>query len=158
MPEAVAVGPELLLRGSIDLVERHARGVLRATDHKTGKVRADDGVIVGGGQVLQPVLYALAVERLLGEPVAAGRLYYCTSDGGYAERVVPLDGEARASAETVAAVVGRALSSGFLPAAPAKDACVWCDYRRVCGPYEEIRTARKPADRLRDLELLRSLR
>jgi RecB family exonuclease len=158
VPEAVAVGRELLLRGSIDLVERHPRGVLRATDHKTGKVRADDGVIVGGGQVLQPVLYALAAERLLGQPVEAGRLYYCTSDGGYAERVVPLDGEARASAETVSAVVGRALSSGFLPAAPAKDACVWCDYRRVCGPYEEIRTARKPADRLRDLELLRSLR
>ena len=35
---------------------------------------------------------------------------------------------------------------GFLPAAPAKGACRWCDYRPVCGPYEEMRvTARKPA-------------
>ena len=33
----------------------------------------------------------------------------------------------------------------------------WCDYRPVCGPYEESRTARKPADRLADLRVLREL-
>ena len=55
----------LKLRGSIDLVERHATGLLRATDHKTGKARAQEGVVVGGGEHLQPVLYALACERLL---------------------------------------------------------------------------------------------
>jgi ATP-dependent helicase/nuclease subunit B len=158
VPEPVSVTDALHLRGSIDLVERQPGGALRATDYKTGKVRSDAGVVVGGGQVLQPVLYALAVERLLGETVEAGRLYYCTADGGYTERVVPLDGEARASAETVTSVIGRALSAGFLPAAPAQGACRWCDYRRVCGPYEEVRTPRKPGDRLRDLELVRSLR
>jgi hypothetical protein len=34
------------------------------------------GVVVGGGEVLQPVLYALATERLLGPHVDSGRLYY----------------------------------------------------------------------------------
>ncbi len=157
VPDAVPVVGALQLRGSIDLVERHDRGVLRATDHKTGKVRAKDGVVVAGGQVLQPLLYALACERLLNEPVESGRLYYCTADGGYQERVVPLDDSSRATAATVTEIVGRALADGFLPAAPAARACEWCDYKPVCGPYEEIRTARKPADKLAELFRLRSL-
>ena len=50
------------------------------------------------------------------------------------------------------------LSAPFrLPAAPAENACRWCDYRAVCGPYEVIRTERKPPDRLGDLIRLRSL-
>jgi CRISPR/Cas system-associated exonuclease Cas4 (RecB family) len=156
-PEPVAIGGGLKLRGAIDLVERHARGRVRVTDHKTGKVRARPGVVVGGGEILQPVLYALACERLLPEPVAAGRLYYCTAAGGYEERVVPLDDTSRAAAATVTAIVDRALREGFLPAAPAARACVYCDYRSVCGPYEEVRTKRKPADRLQDLARLRSM-
>jgi ATP-dependent helicase/nuclease subunit B len=157
VPEPVTVLDGLRLRGSIDLVERHARGTVRATDHKTGKVYAKEDVVVGGGLVLQPVLYALACEQLLPEPVESGRLYYCTTDGGYTERLVPLDPDSRAAARAVVDVVGRALSAGFLPAAPAKGACRWCDYRPVCGPYEELRTSRKPADRLADLTRLRSM-
>jgi hypothetical protein len=148
----------LRLRGAIDLVERRADGRLRVTDHKSGKVSAPDGVIVGGGQVLQPVLYALAAEALLGAPVVEGRLYYCTAVGEYTERVVPLDGESRRAAATVVEVVGAALRDGFLPAAPARGACTWCDYKAVCGPYEEIRVERKPADRLAALARLRELR
>ena len=155
--EPVEIAGGLKLRGAIDLVERHVRGRLRVTDHKTGKVRARPGVVVGGGEILQPILYALACERLLPEPVAAGRLYYCTTAGGYEERVVPLDDAGRAAAATVVATLDRALQSGFLPAAPEARACVYCDYRSVCGPYEEIRTKRKPADRLTDLARLRSM-
>jgi CRISPR/Cas system-associated exonuclease Cas4 (RecB family) len=145
------------LRGAIDLVERHPRGRLRVTDHKTGKVRAKAGVLVGGGEILQPVLYALACERLLPEAVAAGRLYYCTATGGYEERIVNLDDRARAAAAEVVAIVDRALQAGFLPAAPAPRACEFCDYRPICGPYEEIRSKRKPVDPLHDLSRLRSM-
>ncbi len=157
IPEPVPIAGGLNLRGAIDLVEYHARGRLRATDHKTGKVRARPGVVVGGGEILQPLLYALACERLLPEPVAEGRLYYCTAVGGYEDYVVPLDDGSRAAAATVVAILDRALQEGFLPAAPAVRACVYCDYRSVCGPYEEIRTKRKPADRLQDLVRLRSM-
>src|SRR2546430_1524328 len=156
--DPVRVLGDLTLRGSIDLVERHARGAVRATDHKTGKARAADGVVIGGGQVLQPVLYALALERLLSEPVEGGRLYYCTADGGFQERVVPLDSESRASARTVLDVVGRALADGFLPAAPVAGACRWCDYRPACGPHAEPPVTRKPPERLADLARLRALR
>lgn len=147
----------LKLRGSIDLVERHSSGKLRATDHKTGKARAKDGVVIGGGQHLQPVLYALACEKLLGAPVESGRLYYCTSDGNYEERVVMLDEFARGYAGIMTETVGRALEEGFLPAAPAHDACVWCDYLAVCGPHEERRVRGKPQQRLVELKTLREL-
>ena len=81
-------------------------------------------MIIGGGRVLQPVLYALAAERLLGEPVEAGRLYYCTSRGGYEERVVPLDDAARAAAARIRRPpLAGAVTDGFLPAAPAEGGC-----------------------------------
>ena len=41
-------------------------------------------------------------------------------------------------------IIDGAVTGGFLPAAPAKDQCEWCDYRMVCGPREEERTRRKP--------------
>jgi RecB family exonuclease len=155
--EPVRLDVGLTLRGSIDLVERRADGRLRVTDHKTGKVAAEKGAVTQGGTILQPVLYALACERLLGEPVEAGRLYYCTAAGDFTERVVALDAQSRDAAAQVARVVGDALRAGFLPAAPDDDACRWCDYRVVCGPYEAQRVKRKPEQRLAALVALRSL-
>lgn len=155
--DPISIVGELRLRGSIDLVERHVSGKLRATDHKTGKARADDGVVVGGGEHLQPVLYAMACEKLLDAPVESGRLYYCTSTGGYQERIVPLDAFSRGTAGIVVDIISRSLEDGFLPAAPEKGGCDWCDYRAVCGPLEFIRTSRKPGDRLVELKKLREL-
>lgn len=156
--EPVEIAGGLKLRGSIDLVERRTAGGLRVTDHKTGRVRAERGLIVGGGKVLQPILYALAAEQLLGSPVEAGRLYYCTAAGGYEERVVALDAAARGAIGSVIATVGRALEEGFIPAMPDADECRFCDYRPVCGPYEEQRAARKPAARIADLRRMREMR
>jgi CRISPR/Cas system-associated exonuclease Cas4 (RecB family) len=146
------------LRGSIDLVERREGGGLRATDYKTGKARAVDGMIIGGGETLQPVFYALTLEKLFPEQrVDSGRLYYCTSVGEFKEVVIPLDDEARNGAGEVAKTVGDALEKGFLPAAPAPRGCEWCDYRPVCGPYEEHRTSSKikRQDKLAPLHALR---
>lgn len=156
---AIALDCGLRLRGSIDLVERTADGALRATDYKTGKVRAKAGsTVVGGGQLLQPVLYAMALEKLFPDArVGAGRLYYCTSAGGFEEVSITVDDEARRSAEVVASVIGSALKEGFLPAAPDTGACDYCDYRVVCGPYEEMRTAKKSPERLMGLRVLRKL-
>jgi CRISPR/Cas system-associated exonuclease Cas4 (RecB family) len=44
--------------------------------------------------------------------------------------------------EEVIETIDAAIASGFLPAAPAKDACSFCDYRGVCGPREEERLKR----------------
>lgn len=159
-PAKLPIG--LLLRGSIDLVEKHRDGRLRATDHKTGKIRAKKGeTVIGGGEVLQPVLYALTIENMFPEAlIDGGRLYYCTSAGGFEKVDIELNDAARAAAAVVAKTVGNAVQSGFLPAAPNKDArgysaCTYCDYLAVCGPYEEIRTRRKPRGPLKDLIELR---
>lgn len=147
----------LRLRGSIDLLERDPAGRIRVTDHKTGKVRAAKNFVIGGGKTLQPIFYALAAEQVLKEPIYAGRLYYCTATGGYEERVVELDDRARNSARDFVAIVKEALEAGFLPAAPDSRECDWCDYKRVCGPYEERRAGMKPKTRLASLKKLREM-
>lgn len=157
-PDPVALDAGLLLRGKIDLVEGR-NGALRITDHKTGRAwhaRARDGIVIAGGEALQPVLYALAAEKMWPEAeVAGGGLYYCTSDGGFVRVDVPLNREARDAADALA----RALETAFAdpafdgPAFAAKPkpspwgrggACDLCDFRPVCGPHELTRTERKP--------------
>ncbi len=154
-PVEVAAG--LRLRGSIDLVERHANGKIRVTDHKTGKARTAKDLIVGGGKSLQPLLYALAAEKLLKRSVESGRLYYCTAAGGYEERIVPLNSDSRGVVTSVIATIGEALAAGFLPAAPEMDACTWCDYRAVCGSREVLRSGRKTVKQLAPLTMIREL-
>ena len=77
--------------------------------------------------------------------------------GGFEERDVPLGDAARAAAGVVAKTIGSALDEPFLPAAPEKGACQWCDYRPVCGPHEELRTRKKYAPPLAPLRALREL-
>jgi RecB family exonuclease len=80
---AVDLDCGIRLRGSIDLVERNPSGTARVTDHKTGNADASRGQLIAGGQSLQPLLYALAAEKLLTghAKVESGRLYFCTSAG-----------------------------------------------------------------------------
>jgi CRISPR/Cas system-associated exonuclease Cas4 (RecB family) len=137
------------LRGSIDLIERHAtRSVLRITDHKTGKAPQNRPQYVGGGAMLQPLLYALAAETLLGESVESGRLFYCTQRGDFSAVDIPLNDEGRGRLSRILQTIDRSIAEGFLPAAPQTGACSMCDYTAVCGPYEETRVKRKQSDRL----------
>ncbi|XXT20347.1 PD-(D/E)XK nuclease family protein [Sorangium sp. So ce429] len=160
--EPVALDCGVRLRGSIDLVERSVWGAMRATDYKTGKARAPRDAVVSGGGTLQPVLYALALEKLMppGTQVESGRLYYCTSAGGFTEVPIYLDARAREAAAQVAGIIGDAIDRAALLPMPAEGACGQCDYRPVCGPYEELRTGkikRRDIDQRRRLEQLRRL-
>jgi CRISPR/Cas system-associated exonuclease Cas4 (RecB family) len=147
-----------LLRGSVDLVERRAgQRELRVTDHKTGKDRTNRELIVQGGTVLQPVLYALALEAITSDPVVEGRLFFCTSAGDLTTRSVEMNALARQHAQEVLTIVDHAIAEGHLHPAPAPQQCDWCDFRQVCGPYEERRVTRKDNRTLRHLEHLRSL-
>ncbi|MEZ5351968.1 MAG: PD-(D/E)XK nuclease family protein [Bryobacteraceae bacterium] len=152
------VAERVLLRGAIDLIERKVgEGVLRVTDHKTGKQPEQRPAYVGGGAVLQPLLYSLVAEQALGLPVERGRLYYCTQRGGFDETEIPFTDTARQRIAQVLDIVDGAIDEGFLPAAPNKDHCEICDYEMVCGPYEAQRVMRKPSGRLRSLVELRGL-
>jgi CRISPR/Cas system-associated exonuclease Cas4 (RecB family) len=156
--DPVRIDGRFLLRGSVDVVETRAGSrELRVTDHKTGRDRTTPRTVIGGGSILQPVVYSLAVEQILGRPVAAGRLFYCTAPGGFTERVIPLNDSSRRAGIVALEIVDRAIELGFLPPAPADRACAWCDFRSVCGPDEPRHVARKPADRLGDLNALREM-
>ncbi len=63
----VVVDGRFRLRGAIDLIEEHRQTrALRITDHKTGrKPDRIEKVLIGGGAVLQPMLYSMAVEAAL---------------------------------------------------------------------------------------------
>jgi ATP-dependent helicase/nuclease subunit B len=159
LPEPVRIDARFLLRGSVDLIEERRDGTaLRVTDHKTGKNRSTPDLVIGGGAVLQPVLYSVAIEQGLGRPVSTGRLYYCTTPGGFVEHPITIDAAARAQGLEALTIIDRAVELGRLPAYPAKDACRWCDFRPICGPDEERRAGRKHAALVADLQALRAMR
>lgn len=158
-PEPVQVAPGILLRGSIDLVEKASSGNLRATDYKTGKARAHAGNVVGGGRHLQPVIYALVLEQLFPDAkVESGRLYYCTQVGGYTQVPTELDARSREAFAAVVRSVRSSLEEGFFPAAPDAGECRFCDFRAVCGPDEERRLSRTRKSQRPELDALKQVR
>jgi ATP-dependent helicase/nuclease subunit B len=175
-PDAAAITVAgLPLSGAIDLVEQGAAPgspetpQLRATDFKTGgmhdaleRKRHGPRSITAGGLVLQPLLYALALEQIFPEAqVRAGRLYYCTRKEQYESYVVELNERTREIATRLAQYANDMLSQGFLPAAPdPPEVCTRCEYQVICGPHEAERVQkikRRDTGRLRSLDLLRGL-
>jgi ATP-dependent helicase/nuclease subunit B len=156
--EDVVLEGGFTLRGAIDLIEAHRQTkVLRVTDHKTGrKPDRIEKAIVGGGAVLQPVLYSMVAEKALGSTVRSGRLFYCTSAGSFTEHEIPLNDSNRSAGLEVLRIIDRAIEMGFLAASPDEHACDRCDFIAVCGREVARRVARKPQDRLGDLDALRS--
>jgi CRISPR/Cas system-associated exonuclease Cas4 (RecB family) len=158
MRDDVVIDGRFRLRGAIDLIEEHAQTkALRITDHKTGRrPERIEKVLIGGGSVLQPVLYSIAVETALEREVSHGRLFYCTSTGGFFSHPILLDERSRAAGLEALEVVDRAIETGFLAAAPTEEACDRCDFRPVCGSDVHRRVGRKPPEALADLAALRS--
>ncbi|AKF11029.1 PD-(D/E)XK nuclease family protein [Sandaracinus amylolyticus] len=155
--EPVPLSIGMRLRGAIDLVEER-EGTLRATDHKTGSAWTKPGQRVMGGEKLQPILYALALESIFPDrTVWGGRLYYCTDKGRYTEVEVPLDDDSRAAITKVTTTIDQHVRDGFLPPAPSEKACSFCDYAVICGPHERRRTMRKEGDRLVGIDSLRRM-
>ncbi len=161
VPEPVRLDGKWQLHGVVDLIDAKAGptqdGELRVTDHKTGRNRTKERMIIGHGEVLQPVLYGLAVEQALGRPVQTSRLFFCTLPGGFASRPVSLGPSERRQGIEVLEIVDRAIEAGELLPAPRKGACGWCDFREVCGPWEEKRVEWKDKAKLGDLSALRRM-
>jgi CRISPR/Cas system-associated exonuclease Cas4 (RecB family) len=162
VPDPIKTKNGFQLLGSVDLIERHDDGRLRIIDYKTGSfVRRDyyddkGAPRVRGGTLLQPLLYGTAVMRILGVPVHSGSLHFATIKGRYESVPVLLTAESENEIEEVLNHIDGAITGGFLLAAPAENACEFCDYRPVCGPYEEVRAKRKK--KMTDLNALRTLR
>lgn len=157
-PDPVRLPGGFLLRGAVDWVERRREdGLLRVVDHKTGRPPWRERLVVGGGEVLQPLLYGLAVEALLGGEVGEGVLFYCTSQGRFQHRTVRLDSKNRQSLLEVLRIIDDHVGRGFLPPAPRERACQWCDFLPVCGQDEQKRWQQKDPRGLDDLQRLRGM-
>lgn len=154
--EAVTLAEGFKLHGVVDLVERE-NGMLRVTDSKTGKNDTIDGTVTGHGEKLQPVLYSLAVEKALGATVAEARLAFPTSAGGFSHCVIPITDVSRNQGLEILRTVDSAIAAAFLPPAPREKGCDYCDFRPVCGPYEQRRAAKKDPTPLEDLIRLRGM-
>ena len=124
------------------------------TDHKTGADRTQPGLVVGGGEVLQPVLYAprrrggaasvrCATRACRSAPAAA-------ASASVSSRSTP---RSRTAGLEVLATIDRAIVAGRFHPAPREGACTHCDFRPVCGPYEEERV--RARTRCRELAALR---
>ena len=114
------------------------------------------GRITVRGQPVQGSHTVTGRQTVTGTRTAEARLSFCTAAGGFTEAVVPMTDDNRRLGVEVLEIVDRAIERGELAPAPKKGACLWCDFRVVCGPDEEVRVGRKPLDRLPDLVELRS--
>jgi ATP-dependent helicase/nuclease subunit B len=152
--ESINVLEGFQLTGAIDVIERHTSGTIRVIDHKTGTPPKEAPQTIGKGEVLQPILYALAAEQIVGQPVPRGRLYYATLRGNYRTIDIIAGDAARDRMRALLTYIDEAIDNGAFHTLPRKDACGRCDYGPVCGPYEEERSGRKPA--LRTLTQIRN--
>ena len=101
--------------------------------------------MIGGGAMLQPVLYSLAVEQALGTPVHVRAAVLLHVRRRLRRSRDPAQRANRRAGLEALEIVDRAIELGFLPAAPAERACTWCDFRPVCGPHDEQRASAQDA-------------
>ena len=156
IPEPATIAEGFMLHGVVDLVERK-QTTLRVTDTKTGSNNLSEGTVIGNGEKLQPVLYSLAVEAIQKTTVAEARLSFPTSAGGFSQFVIPITQNSRDQGLEVLRIIDNAIACGFLPPAPREKGCDYCDFRRVCGPYEEMRVTKKDQSPLESLVRLRGM-
>jgi len=154
--EPVTLEEGFKVHGVVDLVERKEI-FLRVTDTKTGSNSANEGTVTGHGEKLQPILYSLAVEVARNATVGEARFSFPTSAGGFTQCTIPIDRDSRRQGLEVLRIIDASITRGFLPPAPREKGCDFCDFRVVCGPYEEIRARRKDQSGLEELIRLRGM-
>jgi superfamily I DNA/RNA helicase/CRISPR/Cas system-associated exonuclease Cas4 (RecB family) len=154
--EPVTLEEGFKIHGVVDLVERK-ESFLRVTDTKTGSNSANEGTVTGHGEKLQPILYSLAVEAARTATVGEARYSFPTSAGGFTQCIIPIDSHSRHQGLEVLRIIDASITKGFLPPAPREKGCDYCDFRVVCGPYEEIRARRKDQSGLDELSRLRGM-
>ena len=115
LPDPVIVDGRFLLRGSVDLIEHH-RAARRPAGHRSQdrqepieprpdrrrRRRAAAGAVQRGGR-------AGSARRSI-----EGRLFYCTTAGGFAEHAIPINDYTRGQGLEVLTIVDRAVEQGFL--------------------------------------------
>ena len=157
-PEPAGIDGGWRLHGAVDAIDVATDGsALRITDYKTGSNRFPRESVLAGGRMLQPMLYALAVEEMLHRPVRQARLDFCTTRGGFTTLPVDIGPYQRSQAALALDIIKGAITKGLLHPVPLDGACAFCDFRSVCGPTEQRRWHVKDRAPLEPLFELRGL-
>ena len=135
---------------------RRNRGWQDTAGHRSqdGQEPDDAGrLVIGGGAMLQPVLYGLAVETdRSASRSATGRLFYCTAAGGFTEHAIPLN-EADPPRGPRGARDHRPRDRArLLPAAPVRARVHVVRLPAGLRPGRAAARSRKAADLLADLD------
>ncbi|HKA37874.1 MAG TPA: PD-(D/E)XK nuclease family protein [Thermoanaerobaculia bacterium] len=135
----IAPGRSFRLRGSIDRVDEAPDGSFQVWDYKTGHyLSVREGVGVRGGRQVQPALYAMAFETLLGRAGKSGTVsrsgYFFPGRKGEGQRMaIPVD---RRETKATLGKLFDLLARGMFPHALSREDCRFCDYESVCGGKE----------------------
>lgn len=119
----------LALVGKADVVEFLPDGTPYPVEYKHGSrhKRAD----IAACDDLQLAAQALCLEDMFGKAVPEGALYYASSRR---RRIVAVDADLRAKAESTVAAVRRLLQSGATPPPLDDEHCRACSLRDLCQP------------------------
>lgn len=124
------VGARIQLQGRVDRVDELEDGELLVIDYKTGSAARYTGIAFDGGRRLQHYLYSVAVEQLLGQPVARMEYRFPTAraDGStVAFHASDLTG----GRDLINALLDNVAAGRFMPTDERSD-CAWCDFRTCC--------------------------
>ena len=149
----------LSFRGVADRVDLHPSGKLALVlDYKTGSTTSyqsmkDDPV--DDGKRLQLPIYALALQKSLGEDVTVQAAYWFISARGRFEIFPPQPLEMDQVAERFDSVVGtiaQGIADGLFPANPGTEDrngfsnCNYCDFNTLCPSRRDIHWQRNQSD------------
>lgn len=127
-------GRTVQLHGRVDRIDICADGTLSIVDYKTGKpskYRPDPKKgTLNGGRLLQPALYAAAVETAMRRTVSRFAYHFPTDRGGNA--IVRYEGDALTDARAIVSdLVDHIRGGRFLPTTDVDD-CRYCDQAPIC--------------------------
>jgi len=124
-------GYRVRLRGAIDRVDRVAPGRLRVVDYKTGsRTPYRPTRPFHGGRRIQHLLYTLAAERILGEPVEAMEYHFPTRRGE--NTVVRYDRATLARGAEVLDNLFQIARNGHFVTTEDTGDCRYCAFAPVC--------------------------
>jgi RecB family exonuclease len=118
--------PPVIVRGSIDRIDRLPSGGIEVIDYKTGKVSSQKDV----HESLQLSIYALACRDALGLGTPERVTLYFT-ESATRMSTTRTDADLDAARADILARTARIRSGDFV-ATPSSDSCRWCGYARVC--------------------------
>ncbi len=148
--EEALILDDVRLRGSIDLMERHAtrKALTASPTTRPAKRRKTVRSTWAAARCSSLCSMRWRPKHYWANPWSRAGSFTAPSAATSRPSTFRSTTKARGRLGRILETIDRSIAEGFLPAAPQTGACSMCDYTAVCGPYEETRVKRKQSDRL----------